>query len=372
MPDLTTHIFFERILEFVPDAMVVINSKGRIVFVNSQTEKLFGYKRETLLGHTIQKLIPERFTTSHAQHIKHYLSKPAVRPMGIGLELLGRCKNGREIAVEISLSPLETEEGVFGMSAIRDVTLRKQHENAIKKLNQDLEQRVIERTAELTASNKELEAFCYSVSHDLRSPLRGITGFSQALIEDFSDVLEGQGLNYLERIRNAGNMMGELIDELLVLSRVTRREMRIEQVDLSLLAKDLVSEFKQREPDRKVTCLIADHLIVSGDLRLLQNVLQNLLSNAWKFTAQQAEATIEFGMKHQNGHSEYYIRDNGAGFDMAYADKLFGPFQRLHRKSEFTGNGIGLATVQRILHRHGGEIWAEGLVNKGATFYFRL
>ncbi len=221
--------------------------------------------------------------------------------------------------------------------------------------------------------NKELEAFSYSVSHDLRAPLRSIDGFSQAVIEDYADRLDDQAKDYLNRVRAATQRMGHLIDDMLALARVTRAEMRRESVDLSTLAGDVLAALQKSEPDRRVECRIEPGLAAEGDAHLLRVVLDNLLGNAWKFTGKQARASIEFGARPQEtGGPAYFVRDNGAGFDMNYAGKLFGAFQRLHTSHEFPGTGVGLATVQRIVHRHGGRVWAEGAVGKGATFYFAL
>jgi light-regulated signal transduction histidine kinase (bacteriophytochrome) len=235
-----------------------------------------------------------------------------------------------------------------------------------------LEDLVAERTAELSAVNKELEAFAYSVSHDLRAPLRSIDGFSQALLEDYSGCLDAVGQDYLRRVRAATQRMGQLIDDLLKLSRLTRRELRREAVDLSALAGSIAAGLQQAAPQRRVEFAIASGVVAQGDAALLRVVLENLLGNAWKFTSKQSEGRVEFGMREVGGTAAYYVRDDGAGFDMAYVDKLFGAFQRLHQVSEFGGTGIGLATVQRIIHRHGGRVWAEGAVGEGATFYFTL
>jgi signal transduction histidine kinase len=224
----------------------------------------------------------------------------------------------------------------------------------------------------LEAANKELEAFSYSVSHDLRAPLRSIDGFSQALLEDFEDKLDAQGKNYLQRVREGTRRMGQLIEDLLRLSRVTRSEMRWESVDLSGMAGSITSDLQQTQPDRRVEFAISDGMTAKGDPALLRVALENLLSNAWKFTGKNPAAKVEFGLGLQDGRQAYFVRDNGAGFDMAYANKLFGVFQRLHASAEFPGTGIGLAIVQRIMHRHGGRIWAEGEVGEGATFYFTL
>jgi len=243
----------------------------------------------------------------------------------------------------------------------REVTMRKRVEREIVKAN-----------AELAAVNKELEAFSYSVSHDLRAPLRSIDGFSQALIEDYPDRLDEQGKDYLQRVRSATQRMGVLIDDLLSLSRVTRSEMRRETVDLSALAQSIAEELQEAQPERQVDFVVTPGLTASGDALLLRLLVENLLSNAWKFTGYHPQARIEFGATQVDGKETFFVRDDGVGFDMTYADKLFGVFQRLHKQDEFPGTGVGLATVQRIAHRHGGQVWAEGKVEEGATFYFKL
>lgn len=250
-----------------------------------------------------------------------------------------------------------------------EIDERQQAEMRSQTLNQGLQQAI----AELKAVNKELEAFSYSVSHDLRAPLRSIDGFSQALLEDCTEQLDSTGQDYLRRIRQATQRMGNLIDDLLSLSRVTRSEMHIEPVDMSRLASRLCADLQQTAPERQVEFAIQPGLIAQGDAHLLHIVLENLLSNAWKFTSKKAQAKIEFGaIPQKNGTLAYFVRDDGTGFDMAYIDKLFGPFQRLHASHEFPGNGIGLATVQRIVYRNGGRVWAEGALERGAAFYFTL
>jgi len=243
----------------------------------------------------------------------------------------------------------------------REVTVRKRAEEQVRRTN-----------IELAAVNKELEAFAYSVSHDLRAPLRSINGFSQALIEDYPDKLDEQGKDYLQRVRSATQRMGALIDDLLRLSRVARSEMIRETVDLSAVAQSIADELQETQPERQVSFVIAPALTTSGDAQLLRLLMENLLSNAWKFSGYHPQARIEFGATQSNGKEVFFVRDDGAGFDMTYADKLFGVFQRLHSQDDFPGTGVGLATVQRIVHRHGGQVWAEGKVEEGATFYFTL
>jgi light-regulated signal transduction histidine kinase (bacteriophytochrome) len=231
---------------------------------------------------------------------------------------------------------------------------------------------VRERTAQLESANKELEAFSYSVSHDLRAPLRGIDGWSQALAEDYADKLDEQGRRYIERVRSETQRMGRLIDDMLRLSRLTRAEMLWQTVDLSAIAEEIVERLRGESPQRQVEVVIQPGVAAAGDQCLLEAVLENLLENAFKFTSKRPLARVEFGETNLKGERVFFVRDNGAGFDMAYSQKLFGVFQRMHKASEFPGTGVGLAIVQRVIHRHGGRVWAEAEVGRGATFYFTV
>ena len=498
--DITVRKQAERqlasLLEGAPDALVIANKDGLIHTVNAQTEKLFGYSRDEIVGQTVETLIPQRFREQHALNRQNYCASPHTRPMANGLDLYGRRKDGSEFPVEVSLSPIELPEGTLISSAIRDVTQRKQAEKtlheqeeklrlfvsgvtdyavlmldiggnvvswnsgaeringytadeiigrhfsqfypnedlmlgkpaaalraAIKhgrfedegwrvhksgnrfwadvvitalydrsgqlagfgKVTRDMSKRkeiedrlrgqsmqLAEVNNKLIESNKELEAFSYSVSHDLRAPLRSIDGFSLALLEDCSSQLNEVGKDHLNRVRAATQRMGLLIDDLLSLSRITRSQMHLAPVDISELVGTIVVGLEKAHPGRNVQCKIEDGLTAKVDQGLLRVALENLLSNAWKFTSKIPEAHIEFGQAQSNGISAYYVRDDGAGFDPRYAGRLFGAFQRLHTASEFPGTGIGLATVMRIVRRHGGHLWAESQIGQGATFYFTL
>ena len=485
---------FRSLLDSAPDALVIVDKHGHIILTNIQAENWFGYSREELLGQPVEKLVPERFREAHIPDRDHYLSAPSTRAMGRDVELYGLRKNGSEFPVEISLSPVKTEQGILVTSIIRDITARKQIEEAQRQVQaryqelvnnlpvgvyrntpgvdghflevnpamldifeatsrkqllahpvsdlycdpdarlafsdkilrkghatseelllktlqgrefyaalttvmtrddndeiyfdgiiedisarkksehriQQLNDSLRARSTELEVINHELESFSYSVSHDLRTPLRAIDGFSRTLLDDYGDLLDDRGRNRLDRIRAAAQRMAALIDDLLKLSRVSRVELTRKPVDLTQLANKVMETLQQGEPERALQFTVQSDLVAQGDVHLLQVVLDNLLGNAWKFTSQCPEAVIDIGSKTEGDEYIYFVRDNGAGFDMAYADKLFGAFQRLHDAKDFPGTGIGLATVQRVIHKHGGRIWSESAVDQGATFYFTL
>jgi PAS domain S-box-containing protein len=391
--------WFRGLLESAPDAMVITNADGTIIIINAQTEKLFGFPRNEIIGKKVELLIPERFQNLHTHHREGYIENPKVRGMGVGMELFGIRKDGSEFPVEISLSPLRITDqaGLNVIAAIRDITKQVESREVIKKLNENLEHlvqertaeleklykevhdmnkeletRVMKRTLELEESNKELESFSYSVSHDLRAPLRSIDGFSNKILKDYHHLMDDQGKDYFSRVINASQKMGRLIDDLLKLARLSRVEISIATTDLSVLAELVAVDFKAASPERKVDFVIQPGLVAKADRSLMQIALQNLLGNAWKYTKNKPEAKIEFSSFQRDNKTVYFIRDNGVGFDMRYVGKLFGAFQRLHSASEFEGTGIGLATVKRIIRRHHGTIWAEGEVKQGAVFYFTL
>jgi light-regulated signal transduction histidine kinase (bacteriophytochrome) len=279
---------------------------------------------------------------------------------------------GEVLMLVESFNLMMEDTGKAIVSKENELARRKQAEEEIQKLNEELELRVIDRTAKLESANRELEAFSYSVSHDLRAPLRAIDGFSQALLEEYEDRLNSTGKNYLERVRKATQRMSWLIDDLLKLSRITQAELYRKSFDLSSMIRAIAEAHQKNDPDRIVDVAIQEEITFEGDPYLIKIAMENLMDNAWKFTGKEARPRIEFGSAIKDGETLYYVRDNGVGFDMAYADKLFGAFQRLHTDEEFPGTGIGLATVRRIINRHGGHIWAEGEVGKGSTFYFTL
>jgi light-regulated signal transduction histidine kinase (bacteriophytochrome)/HAMP domain-containing protein len=278
-------------------------------------------------------------------------------------------------AFNAMLAEIQTRTGQLGDANLeleQQVTERGRAEQEVLRLNAELEARVRDRTAQLEAANQELEAFSYTVSHDLRAPLRAIDGFSQALVEDFPEHVPEDALRYISRIRASTLRMGQLIEDLLNLSRVARAPLERSTVDVSEISRQVVADLRARDPARDVDVSVWEGMAAEADARLLRAALENLIGNAWKFSARSAKARIEVGVMRDGGHQVFFVRDNGAGFDMAFADKLFNAFQRLHTGNDYAGTGIGLATVQRILRRHGGRIWADAQVDRGATFYFTL
>jgi PAS domain S-box-containing protein len=472
---------FRGFVEAVPDAVIIIGRDDRIVLVNSQTERLFGYARDDLIGHPAETMMPERFRDHYRSRLEdHFAGPPAAGPRlreGHGLR-----KDGTEFPFESTVGLLESEGGTLLCSSVRDTTDRNKAEEARLRLaalveasddaiigktfegivtswnggasrlfgysaeemigrsitilfpfdRQDEEPEILKqlaagrvmrfdtvrlhkdgheihasvtsspvrdsahnltgiskvvrditerRQAEVAlarakdaaeAANRELEAFSYSVAHDLRGPLRGMNGFAQLLLDTYRDKLDADGQDWLQEIILSAGKMGSLIDGLLALARLTRSELRREPVDLSAVARAAVKQLSALEPHRVVETMIQRSLDAEVDLPLARALVENLLGNAWKFTGNVSAARIEFGETEKEGKRTFFVRDNGAGFDMAFANKLFSPFQRLHSVDEFPGTGIGLATVQRIVQRHGGRIWAEAAVDCGATFYFTL
>jgi len=356
----------EAILDGQLEHVIYQDREHRILWPNQAACESVAVTREELIGRYCYTVWPERDTRCEDC------------PVALAMET-GRRQEVRKSTPDgrywfIRGYPVRAASGVVvgGIEVTQEVTEQVRAQEEIRRFSAELERRVEARTRELWAVNKELETFAYSVSHDLRAPLRSIDGFSQALLEDYGGQLDAAGRGYLQRVRAASQRMGQLIDDLLKLSRLTRSEMRREQVDLSALAREIAAEVQATQPGRAVEFVIRPGVVVDGDPRLLRVMLENLLDNAWKFTSKHERSRIELGVIQDEGQTVYFVRDDGAGFDMTYADKLFGAFQRLHAVTEFEGNGIGLATVQRIIHRHGGRVWAEGAVERGATFFFTL
>ena len=359
---MDAHSQLTSLLETISDGFNTFDHEWRCTYLNSAGARMLHMSREEVLGKNLWDVRPYA----------------ADSPFGIA----SRRAIHENIPLRIeafSPEPLNTwfdarfHPSPEGLSIFfTDVTKRKQAEEEVQRLNAELEQRVRDRTAQLETANQELDTFAYSVSHDLRAPLRGIDGWSMALLEDFGPQLDDEARHYLGRVRSEAQRMGQLIDDLLALSRVTRAPLDRESVNLSALARSVADNLREIHASRQIDFAIQPNLTASGDARLLEVVFTNLLNNAVKFTGKLAAARIEVDRTENGGQPAFYVRDNGAGFDMAYARSLFGPFQRLHRASEFPGTGIGLATVQRIVHRHGGRVWAEAQVNRGATFYFTL
>jgi len=355
---------FKHLVQEMNDGFFVIQD-AKVVFTNTRGAEMFGHAGEEITGKPIEELLsPELTRTLSKMHAEVARGKAIAQQHETRLTR----KDGKVCTFELSVRDMDYAGKPAVSVVMRDITERRKAEEELARQAKE----VARANAELCVVNKELEAFSYSVSHDLRAPLRSIDGFSKAVLEDYEQKLDDQGKDYLHRVRAASQRMAQLIDDLLNLSRVTRSDMQHDSVDLSAIAQSIAADLQGMQPDRQVEFVIAEGLMAKGDIRLLKLVLENLVSNAWKFTGRHAHAKIEFGTVPYNGKTAYFVRDDGAGFDMAYAEKLFTPFQRLHGMTEFAGTGIGLALVQRIIHRHGGQVWAEGKMEEGATFYFTL
>lgn len=363
---------FRSLLQSAPDAIVIADENGIIELANDQTEKIFGYSRQELVGQPVELLVPIHLRSDHEDHRQRYLGMPYCRFMGDGLELHAQTKSGETIPVEVALSPLQTQKGMLVTASIRDISKRKQAEAELSTYREHLEELVAERTAALSTVNRELEEFSYTVSHDLRAPLRSVDGFSLALMEDFSANLPDEAKAYLHRIRSAAQRMGRLIDEVLELARVSRCDLSKKTVDLTRMVNEIIADLQTNNPERKTQITISESLLARADESLARVVLENLLENAWKFTSREDMARITVGELPKAKQKTFYVSDNGVGLDMRYTKKLFSPFQRLHSHQDFPGTGVGLATVYRIIQRHNGRIWVESRPDEGATFYFTL
>lgn len=358
------------LIETTNTPIIGVDLECRVNVWNQAVAALTGLSAEKVIGTPFLEHVSEDDVSSVNTEMLSTLDGSDV--LDFEFALLTASNERKDLIV--NCAPRRNADGdIIGAIAVAlDITARKEADLEIRNLNENLEKRVEERTSQLRSAVSELESFSYSVSHDLRSPLRTIDGFSLALMQDYEDILDEDGRDFLHRIRNATQRMGNLIDDMLSLSRVGRAEMFIEPVSLTAIVSESASILRSEDSQRDVELIIQDDVVVTGDERLLGIVMDNLMRNAWKFTSRHDSARIEFGSTQVNGDTAYFVRDDGAGFDMEFVNKLFMPFQRLHGRDEFQGTGVGLATIKRIIDRHGGRVWAEAEVEKGATIYFTL
>jgi len=358
-----------NLLNRAPAAIVTLDPEGKVRMWNPAAELIFGWESAEVMGKP-NPIVPAAKFAEFATKHKDVVGGDTL----IGLEVVRKKKDGGDIDISVSTAVVRDDEGAVEtvIGVILDITARKQVEREIRDLNATLEERVAQRTQELREAVRDLESFSYSVSHDLRSPLRSIDGFANVLIEDYSEVLDDEGRRLLGIIVRNAQRMGQLIDDLLEFSRMGRKPLARSVTDLTGLASSILDELKESQPERTVLIELSDLPRAQADSSMLRQVLVNLLSNAWKFTRKVEAARIEVGSAEDGSHYRYWVKDNGAGFDMQYADKLFGVFQRLHRQEEFEGTGVGLAICHKIVSRHGGSIWAEAALGEGATFFFTL
>jgi PAS domain S-box-containing protein len=361
---------YRRLFETAQDGILILDAEtGQITDVNPYLIKMLGYPQEHFMGKKLWEIGSFKDSEASKSTFLELQTQGYVRYEDLPLE----ASDERRIDVEFVSNAYTVGDKKVIQCNIRSITRRKEAEAKVRLLNTELEQRLQDRTVQLQVLNKEAENFSYSIAHDLRTPLRWISGFARALEEGHASKLDAEGQQFIRKIRDSTEHMGALLDGLIEVARFSRDDLRREPVDLTATVRRVAAELQQDDPERKVELVVAEGITANGDPRLLQRVLENLLNNAHKFTAKRGRTRIEFGTAPQaDGRVAYFVRDNGIGFDMAYADQLFGAFQRLHGAKEYPGTGIGLATVERIIHRHGGQVWAEGTENAGATFYFTL
>jgi PAS domain S-box-containing protein len=362
----------EQLLALIDNTSAVIymrDLQGRYMLINEEYERLFNVSREDIIGLKDHDLFPAEMADEFLAN-----DKVAAKSGGpVQFEEIAPGSDGPHTYLTIKFPLIGSDGEAYAVCGIStDITDRKRAEQEVRLFNVKLEQRVRERTAELEASTKELDAFAYSVSHDLRAPLRSLHGFSQLLLEDYSDLLDDTGISHLRRLQVNATLMAQLLDDLLRLSRTTRVELRRQSIDLTAMAESILQDLAAEEPERSVKLVVEPELHGVGDLHLVRLAMQNLIANAWKFTGGKSVAEITIGSILHDSQPVFFVRDNGAGFDPRFANKLFEPFQRLHSASDFEGSGIGLAIVQRVVLRHGGTIWAESAPDEGATFFFSL
>ena len=357
---------FSQVIACALDGIIMIDHQDVILEFNPASERLFGYSRDEAVGRKMAELIiPPHLREQHLRGLAAFVKTGAGTLGGRSIETEAMRRDGTTFPVEVAIARIGTVSPPQFSGFIRDISERKSQQEALLRMNTELEYRVAERT-------RELEAFAYSVSHDLRGPLRAMDGFSAELQRQYGEQLDETGAHFVDRIRAGAMRMGQLIDDLLQLSRVSQKPMHRRDVDLSELAMGVLAQLRSEDPTREITAEVEATAPVNGDPRLLQIVLDNLLRNAWKFSSKTRDARVVFGCRMQGDETVYFVKDNGAGFDATYADSLFVPFQRLHSEQDFPGTGIGLATVQRVIDKHGGRVWAESAEGQGATFWFTI